>query len=116
VVVNLPIGLWNSMMKPYLWQSRNPMMLLSAAENIVVILLLILAIIYRDKKKTYDYNILVFVILSVALYFSIIGIMTPVLGNLVRYKVVLSPLLIFALLYIIDLSRLPFYPSLKGKD
>ena len=116
VVLNLPMGLWNSMMKPYLWQSRNPMMLLSAAENIVVILLLILAIIYRDRKKTYDYNILLFVILSVALYFSIIGIMTPVLGNLVRYKVALSPLLIFALLYIIDLSRLPFYPQVKGKD
>lgn len=116
VVSRLPIGLWNSMMKPYLWQSKNPMMLLSAAENIVVILLLILAIVYRDKKKTYDCNILLFAFVSVALYFSIIGIMTPVLGNLVRYKVVLTPLLIFALLYIMDLSRLPFYLRTKGKD
>lgn len=108
VISQLPIGLWNSLMKPYLWQSRNPMMLLSAAENVVVLLMMILAIIYRDRKKTYDYNILLFIITSVALYFSIIGIMTPVLGNLVRYKVVLSPLLIFALIYVMDVSRLPF--------
>ena len=108
VVINLPIGLWDSMMKPYLWQSRNPMMLLSAAENIALLILLILALIYRDRKKTYDYNILLFVCISVVLYFSIIGIMTPVLGNLVRYKVVMMPLLVFVLLYIVDLKRLPY--------
>ena len=108
VVSNLPIGLWDSMMKPYLWQSRNPMMLLSAAENVAIVLLLILALIYRDKKKIYDYNMLLFFCLSVALYFSIIGMMTPVLGNLVRYKVVLMPLLVFALLYILNIDKLPF--------
>ena len=108
VVINLPIGLWDSMMKPYLWQSRNPMMLLSAAENIALLILLILALIYRDRKKTYDYNILLFVCISVVLYFSIIGIMTPVLGNLVRYKVVMLPLLVFVLLYIIDRGKLPY--------
>jgi hypothetical protein len=108
VVVNLPIGLWDSMMKPYLWQSRNPMMLLSAAENIALLILLILALIYRDRKKAYDYNLLLFICLSVALYFSIIGIMTPVLGNLVRYKVVMMPLLIFVLLYITGEGKLPY--------
>jgi len=108
VVVNLPVGLWDSMMKPYLWQSRNPMMLLSAAENVALLMLLILALIYRDRKKSYGYNILLFVCISIMLYFSIIGIMTPVLGNLVRYKVVMMPLLVFVLLYIIDLKGLPY--------
>lgn len=108
VVSKLPIGLWDSMMKPYLWQSRNPMMLMSAAENIALIILFILSLMYRDRKKTYDYNLLVFICVSVAVYFSIIGIMTPVLGNLVRYKVVLMPLLVFVLLYVVDSRRLPF--------
>jgi hypothetical protein len=116
VVANLPIGLWDTMMKPYLWQSRNPMMLLSAGENVVVILLLILSLMYRDKKKKYDYNILLFVTISVTLYFSIIGIMTPVLGNLVRYKVILMPLLIFILLYIIDTDRLPSFSGYGNRD
>ena len=107
VVVHMPIGLWDSMMKPYPLQSKNPMMLLSAAENILVLLLLMLALIYRDKKKKYNYNMLLFMILSLTLYFSIIGIMTPVLGNLVRYKVVLMPVLIFVLLYIMDIKRSP---------
>ena len=111
VVVHLPTGLWDSMMKPYPWQSKNPLMLLSAAENIVLLLLLALAILYHDRKMRYDYNVLLFMILSVVLYFSIIGIMTPVLGNLVRYKAVMMPVLIFILLYIVDVKRLPFYPK-----
>ena len=108
VASKLPIGLWDSMMKPYLWQSRNPVMLMSAAENIALIILFILALVYRDHKKTYDYNLLLFICVSVGIYFSIIGIMTPVLGNLVRYKVALMPLLIFLLWYVVDGKRLPF--------
>jgi hypothetical protein len=108
VATNLPIGFWDSMMKPYLWQSRNPMMMLSAAENIILVILLVLAIIYRDKKKTPNYNLLFFIGISVILYFSIIGIMTPVLGNLVRYKVVLLPMLVFLLLYMVDEKMVPF--------
>ena len=108
VLIHLPIGLWDALMKPYLWQSRNPMMLLSAAENIGMLLLMLLAALYRDKKKNYDYNILLFFAISVLLYFSIIGLITPVLGNLVRYKVVMMPMLIFLLLYVTDISRIPF--------
>ena len=111
VVTHLPAGLWDSMMKPYPWQSKNPLMLLSAGENIVVLLLLILTVLYHDRKMRYDYNALLFMILSVMLYFSIIGIMTPVLGNLVRYKAVMMPVLIFILLYVVDVKRLPFYPK-----
>jgi hypothetical protein len=44
-------------------------------------------------------------------YLCLIGIMTPVLGNLVRYKVVMLPLLIFIAIYIADEKRLP--PILK---
>jgi hypothetical protein len=83
-------------------------MLHSAVENAAILLLLICSILYRDKKMIYDYNLLLFMCLSVVLYFSIIGIMTPVLGNLVRYKVVLMPLLLFVLFYILDAKRLPF--------
>jgi len=108
VTSKLPIGFWDSMMKPYIWQSKNPMMLMSAAENIAVIILLIYALVYHDRKKTYDYNLILFICLSVGLYFGIIGIMTPVLGNLVRYKVVMMPLLVFVLLLIVDEKRLSF--------
>lgn len=107
VIIHLPVGLWDSIMKPYLWQTRNPMIMLSGAENILMIALILLTILYRDRKKKYDYNLLFFFAISVILYFSIIGLITPVLGNLVRYKVIMMPMLVFILLYIADLENLP---------
>ncbi|MCW3125120.1 MAG: hypothetical protein JWO03_778 [Bacteroidetes bacterium] len=106
IIKNLPTGLWNSMLKPYLWQSRNPMMLLSAAENIALLFLLIFAIVYRNGKETINYNILFFILTAVIPYLCMIGIMTPVLGNLVRYKVVVIPMLVFIALYIVDEQRI----------
>ena len=107
VMMAMPSGLWNTMLKPYLWQSRNPMMLLSAAENVLILLLVFLAFAYRDKTHRLDYNLIFFILVSLLIYFSIIGIMTPVLGNLVRYKVILIPLLVFVLLYATDFQALP---------
>ena len=114
VIKAMPRGLWNTMLKPYAWQSRNPMMMLSAAENILILLLIILAISYRDKAQKFDYNLLMFFSISLVIYFSVIGIMTPVLGNLVRYKVILMPLLVFVLLYVMRTPRLQKCNGQKG--
>jgi hypothetical protein len=107
ITKNLPIGLWNSLLKPYLWQSRNPMMLLSAAENVAILLLIALALIYR-RRDTLNYNLFFFMVAAMLPYLCFIGIMTPVLGNLVRYKVVMIPMLIFVAIYIVDSQRLSF--------
>lgn len=106
ILKNLPAGLWNAMLKPYLWQSRNPMMLLSALENVVLVMLLLVAIIYRTKKGEMNFNLLFFVLACIIPYLCMIGIMTPVLGNLVRYKVVVMPLLVFVAVYVADKGKL----------
>lgn len=106
IAAGLPVGLWNSLLKPYLWQSRNPMMLMSGAENVLLLLLVLLALVYRDKRAMINYNLIFFLLCSVVLYFSLIGLMTPVIGNLVRYRVVLEPLLIFALIAVTDTSAI----------
>lgn len=105
ILIHLPAGLWNAMLKPYLWQSRNPMMLLSALENVVLVVLLVAAVIYRSKKGELNFNLLFFVLACTIPYLCMIGIMTPVLGNLVRYKVVVMPLLVFVAVYVADIRR-----------
>lgn len=114
ILINLPTGLWNAMLKPYLWQSRNPMMLLSALENVVLVVLLLAAIIYRSKKEGLNFNLLFFILACTIPYLCMIGIMTPVLGNLVRYKVVVMPLLIYIAIYVADVERIP--RSLRKKS
>ena len=111
VMSGLPVGLWNSLMKPYLWQSRNPMMLISAIENLVLLIFLIVATVYRDKKSKLNLNLIFFLLIAVLLYYALIGLLTPVLGNLVRYRVVLLPFVIFSGLTIANA-----FPSIADKQ
>jgi hypothetical protein len=113
VAAGLPVGLCNTLFKPYLWQVRNPMMLMSALENIVLLLLVVLALLYGEEKAKINYNLLFFFLMAVLLYFALIGLMTPVIGNLVRYRVVMEPFLIFILVSIIDVTALKNLLRLK---
>lgn len=105
ILKNLPVGLWNAMEKPYLWHTRNPMMLLSALENLALIALLVFAILYKTERTEINFNLLFFILACTIPYLCLIGIMAPVLGNLVRYKVVVMPLLIYVAVYVADIRR-----------
>ncbi|MBS1617602.1 MAG: hypothetical protein JST76_03740 [Bacteroidetes bacterium] len=114
ILKNLPVGLWNAMEKPYLWHTRNPMMLLSALENLALIALLVVAILYKTERTEINFNLLFFILACTIPYLCMIGIMTPVLGNLVRYKVVVMPLLIFVAIYLIDEKKIPLLGKKVG--
>nr|MBP7390320.1 hypothetical protein [Chitinophagales bacterium] len=91
-----PAGLWNVFMRPYLTECKNVMMLLSGVETILIWLLL-LSLLYRFKwKEQFDYNLFFFLLVSSLLYFMLIGVTSPVLGNLVRYKAPMLPMFMFA--------------------
>jgi hypothetical protein len=98
ITTQLPVGLWNTLLKPYPFSSHNPLILLSSIENILLLVLLLLAVGRRPRRQQIDFNFLFFLLTAVLLYFSIIGLMTPVLGSLVRYRVVLVPFLLYILL------------------
>ncbi|MFN8308934.1 MAG: hypothetical protein U0T73_03130 [Chitinophagales bacterium] len=93
VIVNMPVGLWNTFSKPYLGNSKNPMMLLAAAENILLVAAFIFLLIRwkRKAEKILTWPQFFFLLNVVLLYGSLIGLITPVIGNLVRYKVMLLP-------------------------
>jgi hypothetical protein len=98
IIKAIPSGIRNTLLRPYPWEGRNIMMLASALENIAVILLILLCLIYSDFKHFRNANPFFFLINFSLAYFALIGICTPVLGNLVRYRAPVLPVLLFALL------------------
>ncbi len=72
-------------------------MLLSGLETLFILLLLIALLYLFDRNDFSDYNLFFFLLISSIIYFVLIGVTTPVLGNLVRYKAPLLPLFVFAL-------------------
>jgi hypothetical protein len=105
IALNSPIALINSLFKPMFWESNNLLMYLAAAENFLLFLSLILVIAY-PKKQIEQANLLYFGLSFALSYFILIGLVTPVLGALSRYR---TPALIFyelSLLLLIDIETI----------
>jgi len=103
-LINIPNALLNSMFRPFIWESHNLLALVSSIENLILFVFIVLTIIFRKKQKI---NQWVFISFSFSfLLFILIGIATPVLGALVRYKVPALPFLSFLLIYYIDIEKL----------
>ncbi len=106
--IGLPDGTWQGMLRlmpaainvtlfrPYLWEIRNPLMLLSALESLVVVFFtgrLLLSnrwrVIFRDP--------FLFFCLSFSLLFAFaVGVSTFNFGTLMRYKIPLLPFYMLA--------------------
>ncbi len=97
-----PVGVWNTIVRPYVSDIKNVMMLASAAENFFVIPFLITCITFVNWRKQENLNLFLFLFAFSFAYFALVGMCTPVLGNLVRYKTPLLPL--FMLAFIVRVS------------
>ena len=97
---------WVTLFRPYLWEVKNPVMLLSALESMAVLFFCMYIIykagLYNVLSKTMS-NPMVFSFLFFAILFSFaIGASTYNFGSLVRYKIPMIPFFLMALLILYD--------------
>ncbi len=90
-----------SFFRPFLWEVRNPVMLLSALENTFVLYLFVVLLFQRKSFVLATSNpLFVFCFIFAVLFAFAIGVTTYNFGSLVRYKIPMIPFLITALLLI----------------
>jgi hypothetical protein len=103
----LPQAINVSLFRPYLWEVKNPLMLLSALESLVLIILT-LKILFRSKLNFFaavrNPDVLFSMIFSLSFAFAV-GISTYNFGTLVRYKIPLLPFYVIMLVLIWDYSK-----------
>lgn len=104
IAKNTPNALFNSFFRPTIFESKNTFMLMSALENTFIAVLFVLCIVFYKKNKNREF--LWFNISFVLILFSLIGLTSPVLGALVRYKAPALPFLGIAFLYLIDTKKI----------
>lgn len=102
-VKNLPNALLNSFFRPHLFEASSPFMLMAALENTAIVLLIVLCLVFPNRRS--DLSMAWFCLCFVFVLFSLIGLLTPVLGALVRYKVPALPFLFIALLMLCDWKK-----------
>ncbi len=89
-----------SLFRPYLWEVKNPLMLLAALESMLV-LFLTLGMLYKTRitglfKKGTDPVVLFCFIFSIVFAFAV-GVSTYNFGTLMRYKIPLMPFYLSAM-------------------
>ena len=109
---NSPEALINTFFRPYIWESKSPLMLLSGVETLLIIFILFFSLFFIKTIKEIKWEYVLFCLSFVFIQFLIIGETTPILGAIARYKTIALPFLVIALLFIIDkeklLKKVPF--------
>jgi len=100
-----PSAFFNSLVRPHIFEAKNPLMFLSAFENLLILFSIVLCIFFCSKKIN-NFHIVVFCLAFVIMLFILVGITTAILGSSVRYKMPALPFLMIALLLILDKEKL----------
>lgn len=104
VVKAAPMAVVNALFRPFPQDVNSPFMLMAALENLLLVVL-ILAVAFR-----FPYGQTIHPLMGLSLAFTLVillltGLVTPVVGAIVRYKVPALPFLVCSLIALIDAEK-----------
>ena len=103
---NSPKALLNTILRPYIWELKSPIMLLAGLETLLIFVILFVIIFFIKPLKEIKWEYVLFCFSFVLIQFLIIGETTPVLGAVARYKTIALPFLLIGLLFMLDKEKL----------
>jgi len=120
IILGTPAALVNTLLRPFLWDVRNFVMLLSALENLVLTAFTIVAIKTllanaQSRRLCWRSPEMMFCLAFVLTLGVIVGISTPNLGSASRYRIPLLPFWIAALQIMRCLPQGMQVPGLPGR-
>jgi uncharacterized membrane protein len=107
------MGIVNSLTRPWPNEIKNFLFVPAVLENILLLFAIIFALIQKKKSTISSFNFIIFCFLFTFLLYAIIGISTPILGALVRYKIPAMPFLTIAVLAFIQIENISYIKNLK---
>jgi hypothetical protein len=106
LIKNMPHALFNTLFRSNVLESKSPFILISGLENLFMLAMLIITIVYSKKPDKNKLPMLFTCVFFVLMLSFLIGLVTPVLGSIVRYRVPAMPFYAIGLLLLIDKEKL----------
>lgn len=97
-----PVAFVNTLAHPTFFEVRSWLHLMIALENIWVMIFIVLAILFFDKSMLKEKTVFFFCLVFVLILYILIGITTPAIGALVRYRTIAELLLVVMCVLVID--------------
>ena len=114
ILANAPLAFLNTLIMPSLFNSEKAFSRLILMENMFLLTGMVIVFFFFRKKEV-PLSMVFFCFSFVIILFTLIGITTPVLGALVRYRIPGIPFLIIGFALFTDEVRLiRFFNRLKG--
>lgn len=102
----MPAAINVSLFRPYLWEVRNPLMLLAAFESTFLLILTVWLITFKKRLMiVFQDPFLIFCLTFALLFAFAVGVSTFNFGTLMRYKLPMIPFYLLVLLKLGDKSR-----------
>lgn len=101
----IPEGFWNTLTRPHLLDGKSYFIIAAALENIFIWIIVLYIAFFYIKKRVIS-SISLFCILFFIVTFIFVGMVAPIYGSLVRYKMPALPFLWIAFVYIIDFDKI----------
>ena len=101
-----PKAFATGLLRPTIFEVKNPLMLLSSFESLLTILGLLLSVFFFLKPQNHQLNMLLCCTLVTVILCTIIGLATVNFGSLVRYKIPAIPFIIFSCICLIDTQKI----------
>lgn len=113
-----PQAVTAALFRPFLWEARNPMMLVSGLENLWILGLALLSVVRAGPGFFFRCTTripLVLMCMVFAVFFAFtVGLTTPNFGALVRFRIPMLPFLLSALYIIVHMARIKRDCKVKG--
>ncbi len=107
IILNSPLAFLNTFIRPLPMDVHgNPFILMACLENLFIAGFTITTFIFHRRNTGSLHPLILVSICFVILIFTLSGLITPILGALVRYKVPALPFLMFLLVSSFDSQRL----------
>lgn len=106
IVKNIPTAVLNVFIQPTWNHLHNPFAWAAVTENIIILFFILLSVLFRNKIRDEQKPLFYFSLFFALSLFALIGLTTPVIGSLVRYKAPALPFLLFACILLLDTSKL----------
>lgn len=87
----IPFALYNTLIRPLLWESKNILQLIAAVENLFFIIGSATALLFANYKQVTHKYFFYFCVFFSATYLMLIGITVNNIGAIVRYRAVVMP-------------------------
>ncbi len=119
LVENAPEAIVNTLFRPHLFESKTFFMFVSALENLFLIILALTSFVFFKKPDKESLPLLYTSVSFVLTLALLIGIVSPVLGSIVRFRIPLLPFFAIIFFALLDKEKMIkrmalFTTSLRG--